>query len=384
MNRAQRNPRLIYVSHSAALAGAERSLLAHAASFSRQGLTVIVTVPRKGPLRSQVQALGIRCQVVPTPLWMSARAKGFVGFGRLLLCMLSVPIWVVALLCWRPDAVLTNSAVVPSAAIAARLAAIPHACFIRESVLTNPTLQCPVGRRRALRLLSRLSKQVFVVSEYVRQQWLAATGRGSGVTVVSPPILFEGIAREANPLKENVPRVAALFAGAFTADKGLDDALRAVSMVDDGLGLHLYIAGGGSPASYARAQARTVELGIDDVVEFLGWVNDLNCIVQEASVLIMPSRNEAFGRVTVEALAAGVPVIAYDTGGSSEILARGGGILVEPKAEALADAIEIFASSPGLRAKLAAETRDAASPYLGASERLDRFSKEFILMLCRR
>jgi len=86
---------------------------------------------------------------------------------------------------------------------------------------------------------------------------------------------------------------------------------------------------------------RTDLLGLRDVVEFCGYRDDVAGLLHEIDVLAVPSRYEGFGRVIVEAMAAGVPVAAYDEGGPSEIIEHERtGLLVPPgDAAALAAAV---------------------------------------------
>ena len=71
-------------------------------------------------------------------------------------------------------------------------------------------------------------------------------------------------------------------------------------------------------------------LGIGERVIFLGYRTDIPAIMNTLNVLLIPSNNEPFGRVVIEAMMAGVPVIGTDAGGIPEIIGRNqqAGILV--------------------------------------------------------
>ena len=96
-----------------------------------------------------------------------------------------------------------------------------------------------------------------------------------------------------------------------------------------------------------------------DVIQTPGVVDhhtDLAPIYGSADIFIHPSENEGWSMTTVEALASGTPVIATDRGGLGEI-ARGHAFMIEPKVDALVDAIRAILSDDKLRADLRKKAR---------------------------
>jgi glycosyltransferase involved in cell wall biosynthesis len=115
--------------------------------------------------------------------------------------------------------------------------------------------------------------------------------------------------------------------GQISPHKGHDDAVEA--MRELGPGFRLLIAGEGEPAYLKRLKRRAAGLPI----EFVGYVS-LPEYFDEIDVLIVPSWQEPFGIVTLEAMASGIPVVGT---GPAEILR---GTLIPPRNPgALADAI---------------------------------------------
>jgi glycosyltransferase involved in cell wall biosynthesis len=116
---------------------------------------------------------------------------------------------------------------------------------------------------------------------------------------------------------------------------------------------------GGFSAGYPAALERQVAaLAIAERVSFLGQRDDVAALLPGLDVFVHASRDEPFGIVIVEAMAAGVPVVATDAGGVPEIVVDGEhGLLVPPEdAPALAEAVAATLADPG-----AARTRvDAA------------------------
>lgn len=81
-----------------------------------------------------------------------------------------------------------------------------------------------------------------------------------------------------------------------------------------------------------KLESRCKNLGISDKFIFTGWREDITEILAVLDILVLPSLNEAVGRILIEAGACGVPVVATNVGGVPEIV-KGGqtGILVPPK-----------------------------------------------------
>jgi glycosyltransferase involved in cell wall biosynthesis len=125
------------------------------------------------------------------------------------------------------------------------------------------------------------------------------------------------------PLDERVADEL-LFVGYRKASKGIENILRAVALAHErrpAITLRLL---GRSPdeATEGRWQGIAADLGISDVVTFEPSVDraGIAAAMARASLFVHPSPRETFGVVAVEALAAGLPVVATDSGGVSEIL----------------------------------------------------------------
>jgi glycosyltransferase involved in cell wall biosynthesis len=73
-------------------------------------------------------------------------------------------------------------------------------------------------------------------------------------------------------------------------------------------------------------------------VEFLGWRDDIASVLAEFDLLVVPSKDEGMGRVIVEAFSAGVPVVAFATGGIPEVITDGetGFLVADATPDALA------------------------------------------------
>lgn len=135
------------------------------------------------------------------------------------------------------------------------------------------------------------------------------------------------------------PVIAAL--GRLHAQKGFDILINAAAKLrDTGLDFRLVIGGDGEEAAALRRQVES--LNLSDHVVFQGWIDDRPAFLAQADLMVVPSRYEPFGLVVIEAMAAGVPVIASDLEGPHEILDRGrlGTVVPAENAPALAAVLQ--------------------------------------------
>ncbi|WBB95675.1 glycosyltransferase [Solwaraspora sp. WMMA2080] len=345
----------LFVSHSADLMGAERSLLALVGEAVRaRGHQVTVTLPGDGPLRAQLAAAGADVVVLPTRLWMGRRYGPAVGAVRLFQALASVPRYRRLLHRTRPDVVVTNSAVVPAGAIAARMARLPHVWVVRESLLSNPSLRSVLPRAAIVQLIARLSDGVVAVSAYAASQVTSAVPMARTKLRVIPPPVESGVPGPGADRPVALERL--LLLGRHSAEKGQADAVQALAIcARQGRAFTLTLAGVGDGEARRGLVDLARRYGVEAQLETVAWTDDPAALYARADATLMLSRNEAYGRVTFESLRCGTPVIGYRAGATTEILAGGGGLLVDADAGALASALLDLAADREAFGRLTAE-----------------------------
>lgn len=131
---------------------------------------------------------------------------------------------------------------------------------------------------------------------------------------------------------------------------------------------------GGFSAGYpGELRALAERLGVADRVHVLGHRDDVVKLLPAFDVATTPSFDEPFGIVTIEAMAAGVPVVGTASGGTPEILSDGAGLLVPPgDSLALGRAIAGLLADPGRAASIG----DAGRRRARETFSIDRFLEE--------
>lgn len=123
----------------------------------------------------------------------------------------------------------------------------------------------------------------------------------------------------------------------------------------------------------AMLRARSNELGIDDIVHFAGFDDDLDSYLGAFDLLVHPALAEGLGVIALKAQAAGLPVVAFDAGGLGEVVVDGEtGRLVPPRdvgalSAALADLLDDIA----LRERYSTAAREHAATHFSVSKMVE-------------
>lgn len=177
----------------------------------------------------------------------------------------------------------------------------------------------------------------------------------SKITVVHPgvenmadsPVLCGG--------EETLPVI--MWHGRINPEKGLSTLIEALGSLKSRRWL-LKLAGTGQARDVSPLVRRIRELGIEDRVEWLGYIDDIHRYIRSSGVYVgvIPSRvPEAFGLALIDYMSCGVPVISSNNGAQPETITDGiDGSLVSPDSpDELAVAIARFLDDPVLRDRMA-------------------------------
>jgi glycosyltransferase involved in cell wall biosynthesis len=158
------------------------------------------------------------------------------------------------------------------------------------------------------------------------------------------------------PLGFNVVMVATIAPG-----KRQHEAIEAVHILrSKGLNIQLTLIGGHNPAYSTHIRELIKKHDLCDAVHILGYSDRALSYLSAADVVLVCSSNEAFGRVTVEAMKLSKPVIGAYAGGTQDLIQDGlTGLFYESgNTEQLAEKIEYSYNNPELRIKFGEKGRD--------------------------
>jgi glycosyltransferase involved in cell wall biosynthesis len=197
----------------------------------------------------------------------------------------------------------------------------------------------------------RRSSAVVTPSEYLRDVVEGWVGRPSGVTVIPNGVRLR--ATEVSATKTIGKGLSLLCVGRLVSHKRFDLIIEAVDQVADAT---LTIVGDGPERATLEALVRS--RGLSERVAFRRSVphEGVARLMGASDALVIFSEYEGLPHVAIEALSAGLPIVATNVGGTAEVLVHGeNGLIVErPTAEGLAETLRILLAQPQLRERVRA------------------------------
>ncbi len=351
--------RILYVHNSADLYGASRSLIRLIGRLDRERFRAVVVLPEPGRLEARLIEVGATVVVEPgvpvidRQLVRSARLLLFpwryVAAARMLRRLIREQ---------GISLVHTNTGVIPSPALAARWAGVPHVWHIRDWFQEFRQFWGPYSR-----YICGTSDRVLAVSEAIARQFgdrRKVEVLHNGFDLGEFEVPRERYARE---FRERWGLGGEFVVGTVgrikLVRKGQETLVSAVAeLAKRGRMVRCVMVGAPFPGNESHLQVLQAQVrahGLEGRVVFTGELPDPRVAYPAFDAFVLPSgQPEPFGGVVMEAMAMGVPVIATAIGGSTDQVAEGEtGFLVPPADPiALADRLERLIADPALRHRM--------------------------------
>lgn len=294
----------------------------------------------------------------------------------------------------------------------------PDAVYVHHEPYALSTIQfymasrfngggCPIGFYAAQNLLKRYPAPIVAAERWVYRRSafafpvtqealdvLREKGYQGPATVLPLPLdleLYRPRPQEAEALRRELglPETGCVlgYVGRLVEEKGIDDLLQALSGAREKRWELLLIGQGPMEAALRESVER---LGLSGRVHFLGYVPHESAPAYLAllDLLILPSRTrphwkEQFGRVLLEALACGTPVLGSDSGSIPSVIAATGGGLTFPEGDidALMDLLNLLIDDPAGRIALADQGRKAVRNQFSQEAVARRFADTIVSAL---
>lgn len=376
--------RIAWLSHRAELGGAELSLAEGVRALAGRGHDVQVILPQEGPLLSRLDG-AVAVHVCHHNPWVSSQT-GWRLASRWFTYDLGIAVPRIARILrrMRADAVISNTITPIAGALAASTMGIPHAWFLREFGAgyrrglppniaaevqrEGDALHFLLGRAATFGIMKRVSGVYLVNSETLKEylaQWLPA----QRLLVVYSAVEVPSVTERTNGRNDPDIRFRAVAVGRRKPSKGQIDAVLAIQLLTGkGFEVHLDLIGD-SDTTYDEELRRLVATnGLERRVRFLPHTGP-DSFVRTADAALICSRSEAFGRVTVEAMKLGTPVIGTAAAANLELIEDGvTGLLYRTgDARELAACIERLMVDDKLASRLVSEAQRRANERFNLS-----------------
>lgn len=312
------NSRCLFVNNSpqpgraklAKLGGGGKSLLGLIKAMPALGWEASVVVPGEGQFTDLVRAGGTSCLVFPyQPL----------SAGQPLAAIAQTRRWLQIFRALRPSLIHANGFDISrSFALAAGIARIPYLTHVRFP-------SDPAGIRWTLRGLPRPAGFIFNSRAMQQRMWqhVQALAPRASAHVAHNAVDLDEFSPAPWPQAER-PRIGII--ANFAPFKRHEDFIAMASELRRrGLDAEFWIIGDDTEGRGRRAalEALAQRLGVSDAVRFFGHRTDIPDLIRQLHLLAVTSEFEPFGRVIIEAMACGRPVVGTNDGGVPEIIADG-------------------------------------------------------------
>jgi glycosyltransferase involved in cell wall biosynthesis len=338
--------RVLNIVGSLELAGTEQYIVRVAPRLREYGVEVeICVLDRRGPLLVAAESAGIKVHATHA---RSHRSRGLTSAGL-------ATVREVAGVIRRSGFDIVHSYLFHAEVVGtlgARLAGIRRVIISRRAVY-------PWRRPEGFQYLFLETATNVLANEVIANSFtvLRDAERTERLLPRSRTVIYNGVDvadyPPATPGKSRVLRLVTV--GALEPRKGHEYGLRALRLIlDAGVEARLTLVGGGSDEDLLRRVAK--DNSVEQQVVFAGPQLDPRPFLADADIFLLPSRQEGFSNALLEAMAAGLPVVATDVGGNREAVIEGeGGAIVRPSdPAALATAV---VNLSGLRDRLAESGR---------------------------
>jgi glycosyltransferase involved in cell wall biosynthesis len=212
--------------------------------------------------------------------------------------------------------------------IAARLARVPNIIYRRGIAL--PVHNSLINRYIFRRVLTRIiaNSQETKRTLLLKNQSLVPEDK---IKVIYNGIHLSDFPQNIAPnYRSGEGEIILGCAGRLSSEKGHQLLLEMMKYLNENdINCKLLLAGEGKLSENLKSKAKS--LGVNHLVEFLGFVEDMPSFYSSIDIFLLPSAFEGFGYVLIEAMASGKPVVAFNVGSSMEIVEHGRtGYLVPP------------------------------------------------------
>ena len=365
-----------FVSHSAELAGAERSLLEHARSLQDVRIQVIVVVPKRGPLVAKLKDLGIRCLRIRYPWLMRAKPCSALEFrarqmfSRLVAKTLSFDQSLRA-----ANVIISNTAVISAGYHLAQFLNVRHYWLLHE--LPSQFQE----HARMLNFISETGSQLIANSYYTIEQWRQASDQLLNLDVdpLYPPVHPPQLEFIPQPPPEPSPSATLNLAtiGRLCPEKRQTAVIHLAHAFTAFYGrINIILVGPADPAYQAELVRMTRRVNNEKLtLTMLPWHPTPFAQIPPDSLVVQPSTSETFGRVLIEAHHAGFLTLSCFSPAQEELLGaqREYTIAVNDVEHPQLEAIRKQLADPGWKSKAIRNAQKCVAAFSQKQQLLSRF-----------
>lgn len=335
---------VLYIAYQSRMYGANRSLLNLILDMrSRHGVIPYVLVAEDGDFVSECNKENIPCEVAFFYRWNNPGGTFQSMLKSRVKNIFNIYLYKKALektKDWKIDLVHSNSSETDIGCYIAQKYNIPHVWHIREYGMEDYNLVYSHCDNYVSKQYEKASA-VITISKAIYNYYISERKL---LSQLNTKTIYNGIAIIPTYHKSYFLNNTMNFCvcGLITEGKNQIEIIEALKYLKE-YNFIVHFIGGGNEYYIRKLKEKTEELDVENKVKFWGYQSNVNDILKEMDIGIIPSKKEAFGRVTIEYMLNYMPVIGSNSGGTPELVAEGTGMVYElGKADELANRMKYF------------------------------------------
>lgn len=318
--------RVLFITNFHLLYGANRSLLSLMDYFKKQGSEVCMLLNKKGDLNTELERKRINYIIapyLPSILYYKHFERIWLYFAKIISDAVTIIVFPYILFrVWRykPDLIYSNSCADNLGILIAKFLGKKHVTHVRDFMDLDHGLKFVFGNRAKRKYINMSDAVIYVSYSVAKHTQLSES------LPANHKVIYNGVKNVERQYQEKkLPQQIDLgIVGILDESKGQHIAISYFkSILKDYPESRLHIWGNKEGPYKQKLYQLISELDIQEKVVFHGFERNTDVIYENMDALLMFSKMEGFGRVTIEAMQRGIPVIGFNSGGTSELVKNG-------------------------------------------------------------
>lgn len=385
-NHKLKNIKVLFITHYQELYGANISMINLILDLrKRYNILPLVISPSSGEFNKILKKEKINYRTIHFKRWMVSQEDntGFYKIKYLIvnsIALFKMSLWVKYQL-KKVDIVYSASSVFDIGLVYSKLHNIPHIWHIRE-VMQHYDIETVWGKKITTKIFDQSALLIFI-SKFMKTNFIQSFGEKK-----NSEIIYNGIKKpekELEKTRETRDKLVFCMVGYIHENKNQLQVIKACKLLldENKTNFILYIVGDGVKKEIAKIKYYIKNNNLKNNVEFLGYKKNIFSVLQRMDIGIIASRYEAFGRVTVEYMMAGLPVIASASGANEELVRNGvtGLVYDIDNVGALKECMAYAMENPEIMAKMGCNGYESAMEKFEMTENTDKIYKQIVKLI---
>ena len=356
--------RILFISHYAGVGGANLSLLYLIKFLRKFEIKPLVFIPKNGPIVEYLKEENIPYEIHHYASLRTANRVFLLNFISAII-RISINLYLSLILGLKlrhkVDIIHSNSSLVFFGLFLKKIMHKPLVWHLREFGYEDYGLIFPLGKHLS-GWCYKQADRVIAISNAMKDYFSQIYDRKNMITIYNG--IDESTICYRNRTVEAIPQTTLKFCivGGINNSKNQIELIEAIHLLKRKDLLQVDIIGSGENDYISYLKQKTREYKLDNIISFTGHISNIGSILTNYDIGIITSKKEAFGRVTIEYMLAGVAVVASRSGANIELIEdKKTGLLYNlGSIEDLASQIELLQNNPDMRINIANNARKKA------------------------